>query len=105
MIKDIEKALEQQSFAPSFEKFKNEVLVNAELFAIITARANGSDTLKHGMKRINELTLTQDQKEQQVELIKKRFSREKYSDTAALDRYFDINCYVAVNNVETQKFL
>gem|GEM_PF-1776526 len=45
-IKDIMHALDNNQLAPSFDTFKKEVLVDAQLFAILTARANGPENLK-----------------------------------------------------------
>lgn len=70
---DIIKAFEHKEFAPSFSKFRDEVLVGAELFAILTARQNSPDTLKANMQLISDLALTIEQKEQQIENIKKKF--------------------------------
>lgn len=91
--------------APSFETFKQEVLVDAQLFAILTARANGPENLKRGIHLINKESLTKAEKEQQLENIKKKYNKEQLSDKAALQRYFDINCYLPVNNIEFQKYI
>jgi hypothetical protein len=104
-LRDILYALENHGLAPSFETFKQEVLIGAELFAILTARANGSENLKRGIQSINKESLTKEEKEQQIENIKKKYNKEKLSDKAALQRYFDINCYFPVNNIEFQKYI
>lgn len=105
LSEDIKKALDNWDFAPSFPKFKNEVLVRAEIFAILTARQNSPDTLKVNMQYISDNVLTAEEKEEQIENIKKKFGREKDSDVIALKKYFDINCYMPVNNIEVSKFL
>jgi len=105
LSQDIIQAFEKGNFAPSFAKFRDEVLVNAELFAIFTAREHSPDTLKVNMQRISDLALTLEQKEQQLENIKKKFWWEKESDAIAIKKYFDINIYRPVNNSELAKFL
>jgi hypothetical protein len=105
MLQDVNAAIENRDFAPSFEKFKKEVLIGAELFAILTARWSWVDTLKHNIKRISETVLSQEEKEQQIENIKKKYGREKDADYIALRKYFDVNVYLPVNNIEISKFL
>lgn len=105
LIRDITYALDNGKLSPSYPSFKDDVLVNGRLFMILTARANGADNLKRWMKLINDKSLTWEQKEQQIENIKKNFGWEKLSNQSALDRYFDINCYIGVNNIELQKYM
>jgi len=104
LSQDIIQAFEQGNFAPSFPKFRDEVLVNAELFAIFTARNHSPDTLKVNMQCISDLALTVEQKEQQIENIKKKFGWGKKSNAIALNDYFNINAYLPVNNIEVAKF-
>ncbi len=105
LIKDIMYALDNGGFAPSFETFKQEVLLEAQLFALLTARANGPENLKRGIHLINKESLTKEEKEQQIENIKKKYQKEHLSDKQALQRYFDLNCYLPVNNIEFQKYI
>ena len=105
LMRDITYALDNGKLSPSYPSFKDDVLVNGRLFMILTARANGADNLKRWMKLINDKSLTWEQKEQQIENIKKNFGWEKLSNQSALDRYFDINCYIGVNNIELQKYM
>lgn len=105
LIKDIFYALENDWLAPSFPVFKEEVLVDAQLFAILTARANWPENIKRGIALINKESLSKEQKEQQLENIKKKYHKEKLSDKVALQRYFDVNCYFPVNNIEFQKYI
>lgn len=102
---DIMKALENGDFAPSFEKFKQEVLIEWNLFAINTARGHTPDNIKHSLKMLNTIVLDKAQQEQQIEIIKKKFLREKLSDKDALWKYFDMNIYMPVSNIEICKFL
>jgi hypothetical protein len=57
------------------------------------------------MRKINDYALTKEQKEQQIENIKKKFKREKLSDKQALIEYFDTNFYLPTYNKEFQKLL
>lgn len=105
LTKDIMYALDNHWLAPSFETFKKEVLVDAQLFAILTARANWPENLKRWIDLINKESLTKEEKEQQIENIKKKYNKENLSNKEALKRYFDINCYFPVNNIEFQKYI
>ncbi len=102
---DILQALEGNTFAPSFEKFKQEVLIEGNLFSLNTARGNTPDNFHFLLKKINTIVLSKEEKEIQIENIKKRFSREKDGDKDALEKYFDLNTYLPVSNREVCKFL
>lgn len=103
-IDDLIYAFENNDIAPSAPKFIEEVLVTAELFAMITARAPSPDSLKQAIKRINDIALSKEQKEQQIENIKKKYGREKETDAIAFRKYFDKQAYIWVNNTELSKF-
>lgn len=102
---DVLHALEQWHLAPSFSKFIEEVLVEANLFAILTSRGQSPDTLNRWIQTINNYILTKEQKEQQIENIKKKFKRERLSDKQSLTEYFDTNFYLPTYNKEFQKLL
>lgn len=57
---DVMHALKQWHLAPSFPKFIEEVLVEANLFAILTSRGQSPDTIHRWMKQINDFTLTKE---------------------------------------------
>jgi len=54
---------------------------------------------------ISKESLSKEEKEQQIENIKKKYNKTSLSDKEALNRYFDINCYFPVNNTEFQKYM
>lgn len=67
---DAEKAIHNGSFAPSYEKFIKS-LINAEHFAINTARGHSPETLKKGVKLLIKMVLSDDEKRMMFENIKK----------------------------------
>jgi hypothetical protein len=69
-LADAEKAIHNGSFAPSYEKFIKS-LINAEHFAINTARGHSPETLKKGVKLLIKMVLSDDEKRMMFENIKK----------------------------------
>jgi hypothetical protein len=69
-IRDTEKAIHNQSFAPSYKKFI-EALVYANPFAINTARGHNPKALKEGVKVFINMVLEPKEKEMMVNNIKK----------------------------------
>ncbi|NOZ44021.1 MAG: hypothetical protein GXP45_02575 [bacterium] len=100
LINDLQNAWENNNFAASFDRFKKDALIKAELFATLTARGHSPDNLKRSFFRLNEQILTQKEKQTQIQNIKNNFKLDNLSDTELLEYYFNINGYLPVNNVE-----
>jgi hypothetical protein len=69
-LNDAEKAIHNNSFAPSYKKFI-EALTYASHFAINTARGHSPETLKKGVKLFIKMVLDEDQKRMMFNNIKK----------------------------------
>lgn len=74
-LNDTKKAIEKNQFSPSFNDLKS-TLVNANPFAIITARGHSPKIIKEGVKIFIDIVLTDDEKEKMVDNIRKVFERE-----------------------------
>ena len=90
-IKHTEEAIKNNDLGPSFEDFK-EVLVNGSDFSIITARGVTKQTLIGGIKKLIDLTFTEDEKNQ----MKKNLGKRRMS----LDRYIGRLILAAVSSEE-----
>ncbi len=69
LIQDIQYALDEGLFAPSFQSFKETFLIRARFFGIITARGHSAENLARAMNIINEATLNDDEKKIQYKNI------------------------------------
>jgi hypothetical protein len=69
-IDDVEEAVHQEMFAPSYEKFK-EALIYANPFAINTARGHESRAIKDGVKMFIHMVLNSKEKRDMMENLKK----------------------------------
>ncbi len=107
MIKDVEEAIKNNNFAPSFEVFKDMYLLNARVFAILTARWNSPDNFQKAFTIINESVLTKEEKEQQFENIIKNYNLEtNISREDALYHYlWEITNYITCYNPQLEKIL
>lgn len=105
MLQQVIKALQDINFSPSMYKFVDEVLKNANLFCINTARGNGMDTLKQSIYLINQELLSHNEKKDQIDAIRDKFQRNTHTDMQILRRYLDVNCYFPVSNREFCKLL
>ncbi len=68
-IEDVKKAIHQNKFAPSADKFK-EALINSRTFAINTARGHKPNTLKEGVKIFIDMVLTKEEKSKMLNNIR-----------------------------------
>lgn len=105
MIQQVNKALQWADFSPSMYKFVNEVLKRANPYAINTARGNWMDSIKQSIYIINQELLSDNEKKDQIDIIKERYRLTEWTDTQILRKYLDINCYLPVNNSEFCKLL
>ena len=99
-ISDVKKAIEDEKFAPSFEKLK-ESLINANPFSIITARGTPSQAIKEGVKIIIGTTFTTDEINTMAENIENSYpSTRDRSLEEKIDFYLSENDYSAVTSNE-----
>ena len=99
-ISDVKKAIEDEKFAPSFEKLK-ESLINANPFSIITARGTPAHAIKEGVKIIIGTTFTTDEINTMVENIENSYpSTRDRSLEEKIDFYLSENDYSAVTSNE-----
>lgn len=77
-VKHTEEAINNNDFGPSFEDFK-EALINGSDFSIITARGVTKQTLIAGIKKLIDLSFSEDEKnEMKKSLGKRRLSLDRY---------------------------
>jgi hypothetical protein len=88
-IEDVKKAIHNNKFAPSADKF-TEALVNANPFGINTARGHKPEILKEGVKLFINMVFTDEEKSEMVENIKNALNQTKnLNDTQVIDFYLD----------------
>ncbi len=107
MFFDVQNAVKENNFAPSFEAFKDMYLVWARVFAILTARGNSADNFQRAFTYINENILSEQEKEKQFQNIKNNFNlSENISRQEALYHYFwNIINYIPCQNLQISKLL
>ncbi len=116
LLDDIKHALQKQDFSPSFQSFKNTFLVQARLFAIITARGHSGENMARAMTEINKATLTGEEKETQYtnicgvyELFEWRKATFSSHDEAVwyyfhvIARYYPVSSTITSNWLEVQR--
>lgn len=108
LMQDTKQAIIEGVFSPSFENFKQLALIDAEMFAILTARGHWSDNIQRAISLIAEEVLTSDEKKQQIENIKEKYSallKEKnVSDHKIQQRFFShIPTYMWISNINLCK--
>jgi hypothetical protein len=88
-IRDTKKAIHNNKFAPSADKFK-EALIFANPFGINTARGHKPKILKDGVKIFIDMVFTEDEKVTMVKNIKKVLNKTKsLTDDQTIDFYLD----------------
>jgi hypothetical protein len=90
-LKDAEKAIHNQSFAPSYKKFI-EALTYANTFAINTARGHKPEALKDGVKLFIRMVLNRDEKKMMMSNIQKELPKQLVkglNPEQLLDLYLD----------------
>jgi hypothetical protein len=99
-IKDLKKALEDESFAPSFNKFK-EALIYANPISIITARGHQPITLRKGMDLIISRTFNEEELSEMLSNIQQTYPETKYlTPDKTLEVYLDNIEYHPVSSIE-----
>jgi len=94
---------------PSFRRFR-KALIEGRLFAIITARAHSSRSIRRGVEYFLEMILTGEEKSQMIENLRRYnlFFGERDSEMSneeVLDKYLDLNRYHGVTSPEFQKIV
>lgn len=104
---DVNKAINENNFAPWFDSFKDMYLKKARIFSILTARWNSSDNFQKVLTIINEKTLTEEEKEEQYNNILNNFNLDKkISRQEALYYYFwRVVNYIPCNNPQIEKIM
>jgi len=99
-IRDVRIAIKNKKFAPSAKKFK-EALINANPFAINTARGHKPEILKKGVEIFIDMVFSPDEKEKMIKNIINSFKKEKrfsdyfetkledFSERQLIDLYLD----------------
>lgn len=101
-LDDVKIALENKEFAPSFEKFKN-VLINGQIFAIITARSLTSNNIKQSIEYIIYEFLTDNEQQEMIDnLMYYTYLFDTETDNI-IDDYLDKCLFVGVNSDEFKK--
>lgn len=95
----VKKAIKENSYAPSFNKFKN-CLIGGHLFAIITARGHHSSAIRKGIKYIIKNVLNDSEKELMLSNLR-TFAKDfdcKLTDKQLLRKYLDECEYIGVSH-------
>jgi hypothetical protein len=88
-IEDTKKAIHNNRFAPSADKFK-EALIYANPFAINTARGHKPSDLRDGVKLFIDMVLTDEEKSEMVNNIKDVLTKTtNLNDEQTIDFYLD----------------
>ena len=88
-IKDIKKAIHNNNFAPSADKFK-EALINANPFGINTARGHKPEILRDGVRLFIDMVFTDEEKSEMVGNVKKILNQTKeLTPDQSIDFYLD----------------
>jgi hypothetical protein len=89
-LRDTKKALEKDKTAPSFKKFK-ENLIYANPFSIITARGHNPNVIRKGVRLFVDLVLSSKEKEKMVDNIISMFEHEKLFSKNFLSKMESLN--------------
>lgn len=88
-IEDIKKAIHNDNFAPSADKFK-EALINANPFGINTARGHKPEILRDGVRLFIDMVFTDEEKSEMVGNVKKILNQTKeLTPDQSIDFYLD----------------
>jgi hypothetical protein len=88
-IEDIKKAIHNNNFAPSADKFK-EALINVNPFGINTARGHKPEILRDGVRLFIDMVFTDEEKSEMVGNVKKILNQTKeLTPDQSIDFYLD----------------
>ncbi len=99
----------QKEGAPSFHRFR-KALIKGRLFAIVTARAHGSRSIRRAVEYYIDRVLTPVERKEMVRNIR-RYSDlfgedvSAVSDEEMISRYLDLNRYRGVSSPEFQELI
>ena len=97
-LNDLQLALNNSSFAPSFEKFK-EALIYANPISIITARGHNPEVLRKGMDLVISHTFNEDELSKMIDNIQQEIPElEGETPEIILKTYLDSNEYHPVTS-------
>ena len=104
-LTDLEEALKNNYFAPSFNKFK-EALIYANPISIITARGHEPEVLRKGMDLVISYTFTEEELAKMIDNIQQNFQELDGEDVdTTLKTYLDGHEYHPVTSeFFTEKF-
>jgi hypothetical protein len=89
-LKDTKKALEKNKTAPSFTKFK-ENLIYANPFSIITARGHDPKVIRKGVRMFVDIVLEPEEKKEMVDNIRSMFEHEELFSKHFLSKLDTLN--------------
>lgn len=99
-LSDLETALKNNSFAPSFEKFK-EALLYANPISIITARGQSPEVLRKGMDLVISYTFNEEELNRMIDNIQQTIPELEGEDPATILKiYLDSQDYHPVTSPE-----
>jgi len=88
-IEDVKKAIHNDNFAPSVDKFK-EALIYANPFAINTARGHKPNIIRDGVKLFIDMVFTDEEKSEMLVNIRNVLNKSKnLTDDQSIDFYLD----------------
>tara|TARA_R110002020_G_scaffold113236_12_gene260422 strand:- start:10786 stop:11646 length:861 start_codon:yes stop_codon:yes gene_type:complete len=88
-IEDVKKAIHNDNFAPSADKFK-EALIYASPFAINTARGHQPNIIRDGVRLFIDMVFTDEEKSEMLENIRNILNKSKnLTDDQSIDFYLD----------------
>lgn len=97
-LTDLEEALKNNSFAPSFNKFK-EALIYANPISIITARGHNPEVLRKGMDLVISYTFSEEELAKMIDNIQQNFPELDGEDVdIILKTYLDSHDYHPVTS-------
>jgi len=97
-LNDLQIALDNESFAPSFEKFK-EALIYANPISIITARGHNPEIIRKGVDLVISNTFNEDELGTMIKNIEKVYPELEGGDLATtLKTYLDSHDYHTVTS-------
>ena len=104
-LSDLQQALNNKSFAPSFDKFK-EALIYASPISIITARGHNPEVLKKGVELIISHTFNEEELSRMIDNIQQTFTELEGKDPEIiLKTYLESQDYHPVTSeIFTEKF-
>lgn len=103
---DIAEAIEKKEFWKSISDLRKTFLIPWRIWAILTARWNGSDNLEVAAMMLNDSLLNEAEKEEQFENIIKNYNLTFREKERVLSYYFkEVVAYVGCDNKHNRRML